>query len=48
MPGRVRATTTGGGIWLIQGEVDGDMVSDFELFVTLSAPHTLAASDFIL
>jgi len=47
-PGQVRMTDTGGGIWLIQAEVDGNMISDFELFVTLSGTHSFAASDFIL
>ncbi|HEX8364016.1 MAG TPA: hypothetical protein VF603_01885 [Allosphingosinicella sp.] len=47
-PGQVRVTQSADTIWLVQADVDGDMVSDFELFLTLSGTHTFAASDFIL
>jgi Ca2+-binding RTX toxin-like protein len=46
--GELRFENSSGPIWLVQGDVDGDGVSDFELLVTISDGHTITSADFHL
>jgi hypothetical protein len=39
---------TGGNAWLIQGDVNGDGVADFQLTLTTSDAHAIIAGDFTL
>jgi hypothetical protein len=48
--GELRAFDQGGGIWLVQGDVDGDGNADFQVavVVTDNGVHPLTGSDFLL
>jgi Ca2+-binding RTX toxin-like protein len=45
---RFENVSSGGSIWLVQGDVDGDGVSDFELTVITNTPDPITPADFIL
>jgi Ca2+-binding RTX toxin-like protein len=45
---RFENISLGGPIWLVQGDTDGDGVSDFEVLLVLSTPDPITAGDFIL
>ncbi|HYJ82622.1 MAG TPA: hypothetical protein VEW26_07265, partial [Allosphingosinicella sp.] len=45
---RFENISLGGPIWLIQGDVDGNGVSDFEVVLVIPVPDPITASDFIL
>ncbi|HEY5720975.1 MAG TPA: tandem-95 repeat protein [Allosphingosinicella sp.] len=45
---RFENISLGGPIWLIQGDVNGDSVSDFELVLVISDSDPITASDFFL
>jgi predicted extracellular nuclease len=44
--GELRVDAISGSDWLVQGDVDGDGVADFQLLVTVTDNHPLAATDF--
>ncbi|HMG48752.1 MAG TPA: M10 family metallopeptidase C-terminal domain-containing protein [Allosphingosinicella sp.] len=46
--GELRAVTSGGGIWTVSGDVDGNGVADFELLVVVSDAHSITSADFTL
>ena len=46
--GELRFESAGGSSWLIQGDVNGDGVSDFELIVVVTDANPITASDFFL
>ncbi|HEU0133268.1 MAG TPA: M10 family metallopeptidase C-terminal domain-containing protein, partial [Allosphingosinicella sp.] len=46
--GELRIEQMDGPIWLVQGDRDGDGLSDFELVVALADSHSLSGADFIL
>ncbi|MEA3002943.1 MAG: serralysin [Sphingomonadales bacterium] len=46
--GELRFENSSGPIWLVQGDVDGNGESDFELLVTVSDGHTITSADFHL
>jgi serralysin len=46
--GELRFENSSGPIWLVQGDVDGNGVADFELLVTVSDGHTITSADFHL
>ncbi|MGZ8352192.1 MAG: calcium-binding protein, partial [Allosphingosinicella sp.] len=37
-----------GGVWILQGDVNGDRIADFTIALTLQGPTPLGAGDFIL
>ncbi|MGZ8342276.1 MAG: M10 family metallopeptidase C-terminal domain-containing protein, partial [Allosphingosinicella sp.] len=37
-----------GGVWILQGDVNGDRVVDFTIALTLQGPTPLGAGDFLL
>ncbi|MGZ8344914.1 MAG: beta strand repeat-containing protein [Allosphingosinicella sp.] len=37
-----------GGVWILQGDVNGDRIADFTVALTLQGPAPLGAGDFIL
>ena len=45
---RFENISLGGPIWLVQGDTDGDGVSDFEVVLVISPPDPITASDFLL
>ncbi|HEY5723339.1 MAG TPA: Calx-beta domain-containing protein [Allosphingosinicella sp.] len=45
---RFENISLGGPIWLVQGDTDGNGVSDFEIVLVISPPDPITASDFIL
>lgn len=45
--GQLRATDTAG-TWLVEGDINGDGVADFSMFVVTTPGFGLAASDFML
>jgi len=45
--GQLRAFQSGG-VWLVQGDVDGDSVADLVIALTLQGPTPLGAGDFLL
>ncbi|HEX8194279.1 MAG TPA: FG-GAP-like repeat-containing protein [Allosphingosinicella sp.] len=45
---RFENISLGGPVWLVQGDTDGNGVSDFELVLVISPPDPIAASDFLL
>jgi Ca2+-binding RTX toxin-like protein len=45
---RFENLSNGGPIWLVQGDTDGDGVSDFEVVLVISPPDPITAGDFIL
>ncbi|WP_166038189.1 Ig-like domain-containing protein [Sphingosinicella sp. YJ22] len=45
---RFENISLGGPIWLIQGDTNGDGVSDFEVVLVISPPDPITAGDFIL
>ncbi|MGZ8997520.1 MAG: M10 family metallopeptidase C-terminal domain-containing protein, partial [Allosphingosinicella sp.] len=45
---RFENISLGGPIWLVQGDVNGDGVSDFEVVLVISPPDPITAGDFIL
>ena len=46
--GELRAVTTGGGIWTVSGDTDGNGVADFEVVVVVTDAHPLTSADFTL
>ncbi|MEA3001745.1 MAG: hypothetical protein QOH81_533, partial [Sphingomonadales bacterium] len=46
--GELRATDMGGGIWTVQGDINGNGVADIELIVTAADLHPLTGADFVL
>ncbi|MFL6863727.1 MAG: M10 family metallopeptidase C-terminal domain-containing protein, partial [Allosphingosinicella sp.] len=48
--GELRAFDTGGGIWEVQGDVNGDGVADFQVAVVVTdhLTHQLTTADFLL
>jgi Ca2+-binding RTX toxin-like protein len=46
--GQLRATDTGGGNWLVEGDVDGDGVADLAILVHVTDGHAIGAGDFTL
>ncbi len=46
--GQLRAIYRGSTEWLIQGDVNGDGLADFEIIVTASGPGQFGAADFLL
>ncbi|HEY5720972.1 MAG TPA: FG-GAP-like repeat-containing protein [Allosphingosinicella sp.] len=46
--GELRYENSGGPIWLIQGDTDGNGLADFELVLVLSDSDPITASDFFL
>jgi hypothetical protein len=47
-PGQLRATDTGGGNWLVEGDIDGDGVADLAILVHVTDGHGIGAGDFVL
>jgi Ca2+-binding RTX toxin-like protein len=45
---RFENISLGGPIWLVQGDTNGDGVSDFEVVLVISPPDPITAGDFIL
>ena len=45
---RFENISLGGPIWLVQGDTDGNGVSDFEVVLVISPADPITASDFIL
>jgi Ca2+-binding RTX toxin-like protein len=45
---RFENISLGGPVWLVQGDTDGNGVSDFELVLVISPPDPITASDFAL
>ena len=45
---RFENISLGGPIWIVQGDTDGDGVSDFEVVLVISPPDPIVSSDFIL
>jgi Ca2+-binding RTX toxin-like protein len=45
---RYENISLGGPIWLIQGDTDGNGVSDFEIVLVINPPDPITASDFFL
>ena len=46
--GELRFQNHAGNIWLVQGDTDGDKMSDFEIFVVIVDSDPITAGDFIL
>jgi len=46
--GELRAEDAGGGVWLVQGDTDGNGLADFELTVTVLNADPINAGDFLL
>jgi hypothetical protein len=46
--GQLRFELSSGNIWLVQGDTDGDGISDFEFFVTVTDSNPITSGDFIL
>ena len=46
--GELRFQNQGGPIWLVQGDTDGNGVSDFEVVLVINPPDPITSSDFIL
>jgi len=46
--GELRAENQGSGVWLVQGDVDGDGTADLWIEVRVTDAHELTAADFIL
>ena len=44
--GELRATESGG-VWTVEGDVNGDGVADLVIQITLAGPVPLGAGDFI-
>ena len=45
---RFENISLGGPIWLVQGDTNGDGVSDFEVVLVISPADPITSSDFIL
>ena len=45
---RFENISLGGPIWLVQGDVDGDGVSDYEVVLVINDGHPITAGDFLL
>jgi Ca2+-binding RTX toxin-like protein len=45
---RFENISLGGPVWMVQGDTNGDGVSDFEVVLVISPPDPITASDFIL
>jgi hypothetical protein len=45
---RFENISLGGPIWIVQGDVNGDGVSDFEVILVISPADPITSSDFIL
>jgi hypothetical protein len=45
--GQLRAFQSGG-VWFVQGDVDGDAVADLAIALILQGPTPLGAGDFLL
>ena len=43
-----RISALGGPIWLVQGDTNGDGVSDFEVVLVISPADPITAGDFVL
>jgi hypothetical protein len=46
--GELRYQNQAGPVWLVQGDSDGDGVSDFEVFVVITDNDPITAADFVL
>ncbi|HEX9965409.1 MAG TPA: Calx-beta domain-containing protein [Allosphingosinicella sp.] len=46
--GELRFESLGGSVWEVEGDVNGDGVSDFEVILVISPPDPITSSDFIL
>ncbi|UVO55318.1 cadherin domain-containing protein [Sphingomonas sp. SUN039] len=46
--GQLRATDIGGGVFNVEGDVNGDGIADFALLVTAGAGYVFADTDFVL
>ena len=46
--GELRFENAGGANWLVQGDVNGDGTSDFEILVTVSDADPITSADFML
>jgi hypothetical protein len=47
-PGELRAFSVSGGLWQVEGDVNGDGVADLVIQVHVEAGQALAAGDFLL
>jgi len=47
-PGELRVENQGGPVWLVQGDTDGNGISDFELTLIVVDAHPITAGDFLL
>ncbi|MDB5696498.1 MAG: calcium-binding protein, partial [Sphingomonas bacterium] len=45
---RFENISLGGPIWLVQGDTDGNGVSDFEVVLVINPADPITASDFVL
>ncbi|HEX8226215.1 MAG TPA: hypothetical protein VF605_20615, partial [Allosphingosinicella sp.] len=45
---RFKNISSGGPVWELKGDTDGNGVSDFELILIISPADPITASDFIL
>ncbi|HET9640449.1 MAG TPA: RTX toxin, partial [Allosphingosinicella sp.] len=45
---RFENISLGGPIWLVQGDIDGNGVSDFEVVLVISPADPITSGDFIL
>ncbi|HYG29162.1 MAG TPA: Ig-like domain-containing protein [Allosphingosinicella sp.] len=47
-PGQVRAAATAGPIWVVQADINGDMLADLSITVVLSGKESIVEADLIL
>ncbi|HEX8379571.1 MAG TPA: M10 family metallopeptidase C-terminal domain-containing protein, partial [Allosphingosinicella sp.] len=45
---RFENISLGGPVWMVQGDTNGDGVSDFEVVLVINPPDPITSSDFIL
>ena len=45
---RFENISLGGPVWMVQGDIDGNGISDIEIVLVINPPDPITASDFIL
>ncbi|MFZ4688397.1 MAG: M10 family metallopeptidase C-terminal domain-containing protein [Polymorphobacter sp.] len=46
--GQLRVNSLGGGIFAVEGDINGDGAADFSIWLTNTDAHTITAADFVL